>query len=111
MDYSIDDDILNFQIPSLIIQPLVENSIKHGLLPKREGGSVFIGIKKIENNHIKITVKDDGVGIPQEIINSIDDVDIKSIGLKNVHARLKLLYGKGLEIKRLAQGTEINYDI
>lgn len=111
VEYSIDEDILNFQIPSLIIQPLVENSIKHGLLPKREGGEVFIGIKNTGDNHIKITVKDNGVGIPQEVINSIDDVDIKSIGLKNVHARLKLLYGKGLEIKKLPQGTEINYDI
>ena len=65
----------------------------------------------MENNHIKITVKDDGVCIPRGGGGAGGGGGGESIGLKNVHARLKLLYGKGLEIKRLAQGTEINYDI
>lgn len=111
VNYSIEEEVENFQIPSLIIQPLVENSIKHGILPKREGGTVSIEINKIDNSHIKITVQDDGVGIPQEVINSLNNSNFKSIGLKNVHDRLKLLYGKGLEIKKLENGTRISFDI
>ena len=108
--YDVDESLYNFQIPSLIIQPLVENSIKHGILKKRDSGCVKIIIKKIDKD-IEITIEDDGVGIEQSIIDNLDKQIKENIGLKNVHQRLKLLYGEGLNIKKLEQGTRIKFKI
>ena len=108
--YDVDESLYNFQIPSLIIQPLVENSIKHGILKKRDNGCVKIIIKKIGKD-IEITIEDDGVGIEQTIIDNLDKQIKENIGLKNVHQRLKLLYGEGLNIKKLEQGTRIEFKI
>ena len=110
MLYDVDESLYNFQIPSLIIQPLVENSIKHGILKKRDNGCVKIIIKKIDKD-IEITIEDDGVGIEQSIIDNLDKQIKENIGLKNVHQRLKLLYGEGLNIKKLKQGTRIKFKI
>ena len=108
--YDVDESLYNFQIPSLIIQPLVENSIKHGILKKRDNGCVKIIIKKIDKD-IEVTIEDDGVGIEQSIIDNLDKQIKENIGLKNVHQRLKLLYGEGLNIKKLEQGTRIKFKI
>ena len=108
--YDVDESLYNFQIPSLIIQPLVENSIKHGILKKRDNGCVKIIIKKIGKD-IEVIIEDDGVGIEQSIIDNLDKQIKENIGLKNVHQRLKLLYGEGLNIKKLEQGTRIKFKI
>ncbi len=108
--YDVDESLYNFQIPSLIIQPLVENSIKHGILKKRDNGCVKIIIKKIGKD-IEVTIEDDGIGIEQTIIDNLDKQIKENIGLKNVHQRLKLLYGEGLNIKKLEQGTRIKFKI
>ena len=108
--YNVDESLYNFQIPSLIIQPLVENSIKHGILKKRENGCVKIIVKKIDKD-IEVIIEDDGVGIEQTIIDNLDKQIQENIGLKNVHQRLKLLYGEGLNIKKLEQGTRIKFKI
>ena len=108
--YDVDESLYNFQIPSLIIQPLVENSIKHGILKKRDNGCVKIIIKKIDKD-IEVVIEDDGVGIEQTVIDNLDKQIQENIGLKNVHQRLKLLYGEGLNIKKLEQGTRIKFKI
>ena len=108
--YDVDESLYNFQIPSLIIQPLVENSIKHGILKKRDNGCVKIIIKKIGKD-IEVIIEDDGIGIEQTIIDNLDKQIKENIGLKNVHQRLKLLYGEGLNIKKLEQGTRIKFKI
>ena len=108
--YDVDESLYNFQIPSLIIQPLVENSIKHGILKKRDNGCVKIIIKKIGKD-IEVIIEDDGVGIEQTVIDNLDKQIKENIGLKNVHQRLKLLYGEGLNIKKLEQGTRIEFKI
>ena len=108
--YDINEDLYNFKIPSLIIQPLVENSIKHGILKKSEKGNILLQIKKIGKD-IEVIIEDDGVGIKQEIIDSLDSKIEENIGLKNVHQRLKLLYGKGLNITKLNKGTRIKFKI
>lgn len=110
LNIDVDEEIKNTNIPSLIIQPLVENSIKHGLLKKREGGFVNIIAKK-ESNGCLIIIEDNGVGIEQNIINNLNERIDKNIGLKNVHNRIKLIYGKGLTIKRLETGTRISFHI
>jgi two-component system LytT family sensor kinase len=110
LNIDVDENIKNINIPSLIIQPLVENSIKHGLLKKREGGFVNIIAKK-ENNGCLITIEDNGVGIDQKIIDNLDDRIDKNIGLKNVHNRIKLIYRKGLVVEKLETGTKISFYI
>lgn len=110
LNIDVDENIKNINIPSLIIQPLVENSIKHGLLKKREGGFVNIIAKK-ENKGCLITIEDNGIGIDQKIIDNLDDRIDKNIGLKNVHNRIKLIYGKGLVVEKLETGTKISFYI
>ena len=110
LNIDVDEDVKNISIPSLIIQPLVENSIKHGLLKKREGGFVNIIAKK-ENEGCFITIEDNGIGIDQKIVDNLDDRIDKNIGLKNVHNRIKLIYGKGLIVEKLETGTKISFYI
>ena len=108
--YNIPESSLTLQLPSLIIQPLVENSIKHGILKRREGGTVTISVIEKDKSY-NIIIEDDGIGIDQSIIDGIDDKIEKNIGLKNVHNRLKILYGKGLNIEKLEKGTRISFNI
>ena len=108
--YDVDESLYNFQIPSLIIQPLVENSIKHGILKKRDNGFVKIIVKRVDKD-IEVAIEDDGVGIEQAVIDNLDKKIEENIGLKNVHQRLKLLYGEGLNIIKLEQGTRIKFKI
>lgn len=110
LNIDVDENVKNISIPSLIIQPLVENSIKHGLLKKREGGFVIIIAKK-ENEGCFITIEDNGIGIDQKIVDNLDDRIDKNIGLKNVHNRIKLIYGKGLIVEKLETGTKISFYI
>lgn len=109
--YEIDEDI-KIQMPSLIIQPLVENAIIHGIRKNGGNGTVVIGIKKNGVN-VKIWVENDGITIDEEVIQKVykDDMPENKIGLYNVHLRLKLLYGKGLNIYRLNPGTKIEFEI
>ena len=118
----VDENTNNFMIPRLILQPLVENAIGHGIEPIGRG---TIGVKiKQENNDLIITVQDDGVGIEEtgleqlkQKINALNKVDMQgeenkreSIGVINVQRRIKLLYGLkyGLTIKsKQGEGTQI----
>lgn len=108
--YDIDD--VNIEIPSLTIQPLVENAIVHGVLKDNCNGTVKIVLKDLGEN-VRISIIDSGVGISQDMINRIynDDVPEKKIGLYNVHSRIKLIYGEGLNIKRLDKGTMVEFYI
>lgn len=108
--YEIDEDI-HIQIPSLIIQPLVENSIKHGILKGTGIGSVWIKIQKYHHNQVKVVIENDGVGIPQSVIDSLYEGTVKEnkIGLSNVHNRLQYIYGRGLTIERLPVGTRTSF--
>lgn len=106
--YEIEEKALESEIPSLSIQPLVENSIIHGLLPKRQGGNIWISAK-VKEEGTQIIIQDDGVGISESVIHSLEEEIGSSIGLKNVHHRLKLIYGKGLLVERLSEGTKISF--
>lgn len=107
--YDIDDDI-SVKIPSLLIQPLVENAIVHGIQKCSGKGVVVISIK----HHAKgiwVSVKDTGHGINQETIDRVarNEMPGNKIGLLNVHHRVSLLYGQGLVIRRLEPGTDISF--
>lgn len=108
--YNIDEDI-DIKIPSLIIQPIVENSIKHGILQGSKNGTVKIQISKQSKDEVKIEIEDDGIGIPDEIIQQVYEGTMKEnkIGIANVNNRLKYLYGKGLQIERLPKGTKTTF--
>lgn len=108
--YDIDD--VNIKIPSLSIQPLVENAIVHGILKKSGKGIVKIKVKDFEDK-VSISIEDDGVGIDSRIIDNIydDNVSRNKIGLKNVYSRIKLIYGEKLIIQRLNKGTKIEFYI
>ncbi|MGR3841476.1 LytS/YhcK type 5TM receptor domain-containing protein [Serratia marcescens] len=109
--YDIDDDV-SVRIPSLLIQPLVENAIVHGIQPCKGKGVVVIAVKDL-GDRVKISVKDTGHGINQETIDRVarNEMPGHNIGLLNVHHRVSLLYGEGLHIRRLEPGTEIAFYI
>lgn len=109
--YDIDDDV-SVRIPSLLIQPLVENAIVHGIQPCKGKGVVVIAVKD-QSDRVKISVKDTGNGINQDTIDRVarNEMPGHNIGLLNVHHRVSLLYGEGLHIRRLEPGTEIAFYI
>ncbi|KJS19104.1 MAG: hypothetical protein VR72_20470 [Clostridiaceae bacterium BRH_c20a] len=99
----------NLLIPPLILQPLVENAVKHGIYPKPDGGKVVISAKTEEKETI-ISVEDNGIGMSRERITAIltGSSSGQGIGLKNVDERLKLYYGQGLIIESSpGKGTKI----
>ena len=112
MLYDIDEDI-NIKIPCLIIQPIVENAIKHGILEGTGKGTVKLTINKIDDKNINVIVEDNGQGISEDIIKKVyeNKMDENKIGISNVHNRLIYLYGEGLKIQRLNMGTRITYKI
>jgi two-component system, LytTR family, sensor kinase len=105
------DESLHIKIPSLIIQPLVENSIKHGILKGSGSGNVRIEVKRYNLNEAMVTIEDDGIGIPQSIIDGISygTLPENKIGMSNVNNRLQYIYGTGLKIQRLNKGTKISF--
>jgi two-component system sensor histidine kinase YesM len=95
---NVPDEILKCSCLKLILQPLVENSILHGIREKDdESGTIEIGAA-VQNGDIIIHIKDDGVGIDENeipnIISGHDKKDYHGYGVKNINERLKLNYGK-----------------
>jgi two-component system LytT family sensor kinase len=82
------EDTLDMLVPSMILQPLVENSIKHGLSSKVEGGTIRIRTRR-GGSRLCLTVEDDGVGIPEAKLATLLD---QGIGVSNVNERLKVLF-------------------
>jgi two-component system LytT family sensor kinase len=88
-------DTLNVIVPSMILQPLVENSIKHGFSRKVGGGRIIIRSVR-SNAHAIIEVEDDGLGMTDERMNTaLSD----GIGLSNVNERLSVIYGAGYRVR------------
>lgn len=93
----------DFMVPPLMLQPIVENAVKHGICKKREGGSIQIGTKKEKDCHL-IWVKDDGVGF---------DIETKSkerthIGMENVRERIATMYRGTLKVNStIGVGTTV----
>ena len=106
----IDDNTLETFIPSMLLQPIVENSLKHGLAPKLEGGKICLRTST-RDGRLRIEIEDNGVGISEE---KMPHVYVEGIGLSNVRERLRVLYGADfyLDIKsHEGQGTTIKIDV
>src|SRR6266849_2248469 len=106
----IHEDTRETFIPSMLLQPIVENSLKHGLSPKIEGGRISLRTAH-KDGRLYVEIEDNGVGISEE---RMPHVYVEGIGLSNVRERLKVLYGTdfGLEIEsREGQGTVIKIDV
>lgn len=105
---NINPDVLEVQVPSFLIQPLVENAIRHGVNPRNAPGHVDIEIQQ-ENGRLHLQIKDNGVGLPEGWKSSTDD----GVGLKNTIERLKEMYGPDhhFEIKNRSDGNGVMVDI
>ena len=89
----LDPASLEVLVPSMMLQPLVENSIKHGLSPKVEGGSIILR-SRVQNDRLVVEVEDDGVGMAGDgFLERPKGVGGSGIGMANVSERLKVLFG------------------
>lgn len=88
----LDPASLDVVVPSMLLQPLVENSIKHGLAPKIEGGSIFLR-SRVTNSRLIIEVEDDGVGMGGAQLEESSSFSGMGIGMANISERLQVLYG------------------
>lgn len=118
VEIKVDDSCLDDIVPKLILQPLIENIIKHAFVQRTEKGIIGITVKEKEGVKLEITVFDNGIGINEEKLQEMNERlsretgqdDFNSIGLQNVQARIKLLYGEnyGLKINSIdGMGTAV----
>jgi two-component system, LytTR family, sensor kinase len=106
----IDRGTLETFIPSMLLQPIVENSLKHGLAPKIDGGRILLRTAQ-RDGRLQIDIQDNGVGISEE---KMPHVYVEGIGLSNVRERLRVLYGTDFTLdiqSREGQGTIIRIDV
>ena len=101
------EEILKYSIPKLILQPIIENALLHGILEKPESCGEIILTGEIKSGIIHIFVKDDGVGISQEGIDRLMSKDIKNpasgYGIRNVRDRIRLFYGERYGVEYQSQ--------
>jgi len=102
LDYEmkIDPGIEEFLIPPIILQPLVENAIKHGISPLIEGGKITICVRHQENK-LNFTVRDTGIGIKDKVKKNLLS---QGVGLSNTNERLLKMYGMGLGLSENIDG-------
>ncbi len=111
MDYDIDELLL--KIPPLILQPLVENAVIHGLRTKLDGGNILVYVKK-SNNKITLGVKDTGVGMSDALLSELKSGKrtTRGVGFYNINQRLRKLYGISLQIESVeGKGTDVFMEI
>jgi two-component system LytT family sensor kinase len=85
----VEPHVLDAMVPSMLLQPLVENSLKHGLSSKIDGGMIRLRVW-VSDGRLHLTVEDDGVGIPESNLANLFE---SGIGISNVNERLKVLFG------------------
>jgi two-component system LytT family sensor kinase len=106
----VSEDTLEMLVPSMLLQPLVENSIKHGLSRKVEGGTIRIRTERTDGR-LRLLVEDDGVGIPESRLATLFE---RGIGVSNVNERLKVLFGHEYRMSidsRPGAGTRIHIEL
>jgi two-component system, LytTR family, sensor kinase len=112
VEKEIDPNTLDVLVPSILLQPLIENSIKHGLEPRIHGGTVTLR-SKLTGDRVLIEVADDGVGMGNRPSSDLRS-DGAGIGMKNVQERLEVLYGAQASFKIVSnpgRGTLVSIEI
>ena len=107
---NVEDAALEAFVPSMLLQPIVENCLKHGLAPKIDGGRIQLRTTN-RDGRLHIEIEDNGVGISEE---KMPHVYVEGIGLSNVRERLRVLYGADFRLEIVShtgQGTVIRIDI
>ncbi|MBJ6363766.1 ATP-binding protein [Paenibacillus sp. GCM10012307] len=105
----VDESLHSIEIPSLCIQPFIENAIRHGLFEKEGYGRVALTIHE-GNHHIKFVIEDDGVGISDDLLYQMSKGERPSegIGISNIRRRLDSIPGASLTIdSEVGQGTKV----
>jgi two-component system, LytTR family, sensor kinase len=118
VEREIEPETLEVMVPSMVLQPLIENSIKHGLEPRLEGGTVTLR-SRVRGDRLVVDVEDDGVGIMTGRAAAVGAVTAQSssgngIGMKNVRERLEVLYGGEARFEvesRPGRGTRVTLEI
>lgn len=116
-EIDVDESVMHCRVIKLILQPLVENAIYHGIKERRGNGTIWIQVRR-EDQTLVLTVRDDGAGLPSEKVEQLTQAlksgqreDLKiGYGMFNVHERIRLTYGNayGLSISsRLGEGTTV----
>ncbi|MEK5235584.1 sensor histidine kinase [Paenibacillus sp. FSL L8-0470] len=114
VDYQIDDSILSCRMPNLMLQPLVENAIIHGIENREDGDGIILLSAKKEEQSIVLQITDNGVGVEEEQLVLLLKSQSKGYGLKNVNDRAVLMYGEqyGLTIhSTVGEGTQVTLKI
>ncbi len=115
INWNIDSDLESCKVPRLILQPLIENALYHGIKPTRRKGHIDLTVQKNGKN-ILIKITDNGLGLPPEKLSTLS-AELKEdymfggshVGLKNINQRIKLIYGNeyGVAIESDYEGTVV----
>ena len=108
------EETMDVVVPSMLLQPLIENSIKHGLEPRIHGGTVTLR-SRIVGSRLVLEVEDDGLGIPPErVMNEVAPDTLRrpglGVGMRNVRERMQVLYGGLATVEmngRPGRGTQV----
>jgi two-component system LytT family sensor kinase len=106
----VDESTLDTFVPSMLLQPIIENAIRHGLAPKLEGGEIRLRTRAVDGR-LTIDIDDNGMGISSDRLARIYN---NGIGISNVRERLRLLYGDQFRMdihSREGDGTQIRIEI
>jgi len=106
----VEAESLDMLVPSMLLQPLIENCIKHGLSSKIEGGTIWLKTQR-KDGRLHLVVEDDGVGIPEAELAKLLE---KGIGVSNVNERLKVLFGADYRMwidSHRGKGTRIEIEV
>jgi two-component system LytT family sensor kinase len=106
----VDAQSLDMLVPSMLLQPLVENCVKHGLSNKIEGGTIWLRARRVDGR-LYLVVEDDGVGIPEPKLATLLE---NGIGVSNVNERLKVLFGSHYRMwidSHPGKGTRIEIEV
>ena len=114
-------DLVDERLPKMILQPLVENAVFHGLEPKREGGHIWIRARRCPDDMIAFEIQDDGIGMAPENVRQMKmafQADAQAIaaerknriGMANIVGRIHFLFGERAHLElesELGQGTKV----
>jgi LytS/YehU family sensor histidine kinase len=97
LDFDIDKQVEQALVPTMLLQPIIENSIKHGITKAEEGGSIRISAKK-EGDNLRLEVTDDGPGIDSGELGDEEFSLSNGVGISNIRNRLQQIYGENHEL-------------